>query len=155
MTLLRESMNQYETVNMWHAGDGSNSMWQPCEGTIAFLIRRRGMGGVVGGTCGVVSVYGCCTILLICSADFTLSLVTNTIVFSSTPGPLGILFVGASSPSEVALDPSPTGRGMAADGEDEDGGESSQFSYRALLLRPPALFISGEECMGEITIDKH
>ena len=106
---------------------------------------------VIGGTCGVVSVYGCCTILLICSADFTLSLVTNTIVFSSTPGQLGILFVGASSPSEVALNPSPTGRGMAADGEDED----PQFSYRALLLRPPALFISGEECMGEITIDKH
>ena len=97
-----------------------------------------------GSTCGVVSVYGCCTILLICSAAFTLSLVTNTIVFSNTPEPIGTLFTGASSSPELALDPSPTGRGIAADGDDDDGGESPQFSYRALLRRPSP-FISSEE----------
>lgn len=89
-------------------------------------------------------MYGCCMSLLACSPALILSLVTNTIVFSNIPGPCDTLFVGGSS-SAAALDPSPTGRGTAADGDDDDDDdaeeESSQFSYRALLLlrRPPPL----------------
>lgn len=42
----------------------------------------------------------------------------------------------------VVSDPSPTGKGTAAVVDEEDVGESSQFSYRALLLRRPPPFMS-------------
>lgn len=42
----------------------------------------------------------------------------------------------------VVSDPSPTGKGIAAIVDEEDDGVSSQFSYRALLLRRPPPFMS-------------
>ena len=62
-----------------------------------------------------MSVYGCCTVPPICSAACVLSLVTNTIVFNSSPTPCLALLAATR-----LLDSPPGG---LEEIEDEDGDE--------------------------------